>query len=71
MPILAILGLALAGGMKMLVDPRQISRIYGLRDKKALGVARIVAPLLMLVTYLCLLPIGALAHALIPADAMR
>ncbi len=71
MPILAILGLALAGGMKMLVDPRQISRIYGLRDKKALGVARIVAPLLMLVTYLCLLPIGALAHALIPADAIN
>ncbi len=71
MPILAILGLALAGGMKMLVDPRQISRIYGLRDRKALGVARIVAPLLMLTTYLCLLPIGALAHALIPADAIN
>ncbi len=70
MPIMAIFGLALAGGMKMMVDPRQVSRIYGLRDKKALGVARVVAPLLILITYLCLLPIGAFAHALIPADAI-
>ncbi len=50
MPMLAILGLSLAGGMKLLVDPRQISRIYGLKDEKALGLARIVAPLLMLIT---------------------
>ena len=71
MPIMTILGLAIAGGMKMLVDPRQISRIYGLKDKKALGVARIVSPLLIFITYLCLLPIGAFAHALIPADAIN
>ncbi|MDA2923173.1 sodium/solute symporter [Acidobacteria bacterium AH-259-L09] len=71
MPIMVIFGLALAGGMKMLVDPRQISRIYGLKDQKALGVARIVAPLLILITYLCLLPIGAFAHALIPKGAIN
>ena len=71
MPMLAILGLSLAGGMKLLVDPRQISRIYGLKDEKALGLARIVAPLLMLITYVCLLPIGAFAHALIPAEAIQ
>ena len=71
MPILAILGLSLAGGMKLLVDPRQISRIYGLENEKALGLARIVSPLLMLITYICLLPIGAFAHALIPAEAIK
>ena len=70
MPILTIFGLALAGGMKLLVDPRQLSRIYGLKDKKALNIARIVSPLLILVTYICLLPIGAFAHALIPAEAI-
>ena len=70
MPLMAILGLAFAGGMKLLVDPRQLSRLYGLRDEQALRRARIVAPLLIFVTYLCLLPIGALAHALIPAEAI-
>ena len=67
---MAIFGLAFAGGMKLLVDPRQLSRLYGLRDDQALRRARMVAPLLIFVTYLCLLPIGALAHALIPADAI-
>ncbi len=70
MPFMAMFGLAVAGGMKMLLDPRQVSRIYGLRDEKALAVARIVAPLLILITYLCLLPVGAFARALIPADAI-
>ncbi len=70
MPFLSLLGLALAGGMKLLVDPRQISRFYGLAehsDKHALRVAQIVAPLLIFATYLCTLPVGAFAHALIPA----
>ncbi|MBT5537306.1 hypothetical protein HOK31_29865, partial [Candidatus Poribacteria bacterium] len=70
MPMLTVFGLSLAGGMKMLVDPRQISRIYGLRDDRALRSARILSPILVLVTYLCLLPLGAFAHALIPADAI-
>ncbi len=72
-PLMSILGLSLAGGLKLLVDPRQISRFYGLKDhpdKRALRVAQVVAPLLILVTYVCMLPIGALAHALIPPDAI-
>jgi SSS family transporter len=66
----AILGLSLAGGMKLLVDPRQISRMYGLKDEKALRLARTVAPLLILITYICLLPIGVFARALIPAGSI-
>ncbi len=56
--------------MKMLVDPKQLSRIDGLKDQEALRVARVVTPLLILITYLCLLPLGTFAHALIPADAI-
>ena len=70
MPMLTVFGLSLAGGMKMLVDPRQISRIYGLRDDHALRSARLISPLLVLLTYLCLLPLGTFARALIPADAI-
>lgn len=70
LPLATLFGLALAGGLKFLVEPRQLSRFYGLRDKAALRLARIVAPLLVLVTYLCLMPLGALAHALIPPGAI-
>ena len=70
-PMGTLLGLSLAGAMKMLVDPRQVSRFYGLRDKKALGLARIVAPILIAVTYVCLLPVGAMAHAVIPAGTIE
>ena len=70
MPFAAILGLSIAGAMKMLVDPKQLSRIDGLRDQRALSVARLVTPLLILITYLCLLPLGTFAHALIPAGAI-
>ena len=56
--------------MKLLVDPRQLSRIYGLKDQSALRTARVVSPLLILLTYACLLPLGTFAHALIPADVI-
>jgi SSS family transporter len=70
LPLATLVGLALAGGLKFLVEPRQLSRFYGLRDATALRRARVLAPLLVLVTYLCLMPVGALAHALIPPDAL-
>ena len=66
MPVLTILGLSLAVGLKYVVEPRQLSRFYGLRNKSALRQASIIAPLLILVTYVCLLPAGALAHAVLP-----
>ena len=67
-PLLMILGIGLAGGLKLLVDPRQISRIYGLKDERALKTARIVAPILITVTYACLLPVGALARTIVPPE---
>jgi len=70
LPLGAILGLGLAGGLKLLVDPRQVSRLYGLKDERALRTARIVAPLLITLTYFCLLPLGAFAHSIIPTNAI-
>ena len=70
MSLLTILGLNLSVAIKFIVEPRQLSRFYRrLRDKSALRVASLVAPTLVIVTYFCLLPIGAFAHALIPAAA--
>ena len=71
MSLLTILGLNLSVAIKYIVEPRQLSRFYGLKDKSAQRVASMVAPTLVIVTYLCLLPIGAFAHALIPADAIK
>ncbi len=70
-PFSTMLGLAIAGGLKFLVEPRQLSRFYGLRDQASLRLARVVSPLLIAVTYFCLLPIGAFAHALAPAGAIQ
>ena len=67
-PLLVILGIGLAGGLKLLVDPRQISRLYGLKDERALKTARIVAPILITVTYFCLLPLGALARTIVSPE---
>jgi SSS family transporter len=67
MPWSEIIALQLAVGIKYLVEPRQLSRFYGLKDASAVRVGAIVAPLLILVTYICLLPIGALARAVIPS----
>ncbi len=66
MPFIEITGLAIAGGIKMMVDPRQISRFYGLRNSKEIMKAGIIATLLIVITYICLLPVGAFARTLIP-----
>ncbi len=70
MPLMTVLGLALAGGIKLVVDPRQIERFNGLGEPKAVRWAGVLALLLMVVTYVCLLPIGAFAHALISENAI-
>ena len=66
MPFIEIVGLAMAGGVKMLVDPRQVSRFYGLKSQQEIWKAGIIASSLIIITYICLLPVGAFAHALIP-----
>ena len=58
MPLGTIMALSLAVGIKFLVDTRQLSRFYGLKDRASLRRASLVAPLVIVVTYVCLLPIG-------------
>ncbi len=64
-PILVVLGIALAGSMKLLIDPRQISRFYGLRDAASVskGIGFAIGGLLII--QFCLFPIGIYAHFLI------
>ena len=72
MPLLAMIGTALAVGFKIIVEPRQLSRFYGLSSHEQLRLGRLIAPLMLMLTYLCLLPVGILAHAYAPsADAFR
>jgi len=66
-----VFGISLAVGIKFLVEPRQLSRFYGLRDSNAARLAACVAPVIVLITYFCLLPLGALAHAVIPQGAIE
>ncbi|MFQ5744878.1 MAG: sodium:solute symporter [Acidobacteriota bacterium] len=65
LPWAVLLGIACAGGAKFLVEPRQISRFFALRDERALRVAMIVAPAAIGLSYLCLLPLGVLARGLL------
>jgi sodium/proline symporter len=63
-PLLMIIGVGLSGGLKLVADPRQLSRFYGLRSGgSARGGAWIIGALVA-VTYLFLLPIGLLSRAL-------
>jgi SSS family transporter len=61
----AALAYSIAVGVKYLVEPRQLSRFYGLRDRGALKTAAWIAPLAILVSYVCLLPLGAMARAVV------
>ena len=65
LPLGMLFGLSLAGGVKFLAEPRQITRFYGLRDARELKVAMIVAPAAIGLSYLCLLPVGVLARAVV------
>ena len=68
-PILVVLGIAIAGSMKLLIDPRQISRFYGLRD--AVSVSRGIGYAIggLMVIQFCLFPLGIYAHFLIDGIA--
>ncbi len=66
----AALAYSIAVGVKYLVEPRQLSRFYGLKDAGALRTAAWIAPIAILVSYFCLLPLGAMARAIVEPDAI-
>jgi SSS family transporter len=65
LPFIVLLGVALSGSLKLLVDPRQVSRFYALRDERSVRVGIWVAVGGIALIQLCLFPVGLLARALV------
>jgi SSS family transporter len=65
LPFIVLLGIALSGSLKLLVDPRQISRFYALKDERSVRVGIWVAVGGIALIQLCLFPVGILARTLL------
>ena len=65
MPFPVLIGIVVAGTLKFIVDPRQLSRFYALADPAAVRRGLIVSTIAFLGVYTLLLPIGLYAHAVI------
>jgi SSS family transporter len=65
LPFVVLLGIALSGSLKLLVDPRQVSRFYALRDERSVRVGIWVAVIGITVIQLSLFPVGLLARLLV------
>ncbi|MEM1435171.1 MAG: sodium:solute symporter family protein [Pseudomonadota bacterium] len=66
-PFAVVLGIAVAGSLKLLVDPRQTSRFFALRDAASVRQGLIVALIGIGVIQFALAPVGLFAHRLLPA----
>ena len=64
-PFIVLLGIALSGSLKLLVDPRQVSRFYALKDEHSVKTGIWIAVGGIAVIQLCLYPVGILARALL------
>lgn len=68
-PLILIVGIGLSGGLKLVADPRQLTRFYGLRSASAARGGAWLVGGLVAVTYLFLLPIGLLSRVFgVPAE---
>ncbi len=65
MPFVVLLGIALSGSLKLLVDPRQVSRFYALRDDRSVRTGVWVAVIGIALIQLCLFPTGIFARLLL------
>ena len=57
-----LLGIALSGSLKLMVDPRQLSRFYAVKDEREMRRGVWVAVIGLAVVQFCLFPIGIYAH---------
>jgi len=67
MPFPVLIGIVVAGTLKFIVDPRQLSRFYALADHRALRRGLRVSTGAFLLVYTLLLPVGLYAHAVLAA----
>jgi SSS family transporter len=68
MPFAVLIGIIVSGTIKLVVEPRQLSRFYALRDDRAVRHGFWVATLAFLVVYALLVPVGLYARAILPGD---
>lgn len=64
-PFAVLMGISISGALKLLVDPRQLSRFYALRDEREARRGIWVAIIGLLVVQGCLFPVGVYAHLLL------
>jgi SSS family transporter len=64
-PFVVLLGIALSGSLKLLVDPRQVSRFYALRDEHSVRTGIWVAVVGIAVIQFSLFPVGIYSHFLL------
>ncbi len=65
MPFPVLIGFVVAGTLKFIVDPRQLSRFYALADRRAVVRGMFTSTAAFLVVYTLILPIGLYAHAIL------
>ena len=67
MPFTVLLGILIASTMKLIVEPRQLSRFYALKSTEETKKGIWVSTLAFLGAFACLIPIGIYARHLVPA----
>lgn len=67
LPFPVLLGIIVAGTIKSMVEPRQLSRFYALEDQRAARRGMWVSTLLFLLVYSLIVPIGIYARRILPA----
>jgi len=65
MPFAVVLGVSLSGALKLIVDPRQLSRFYALKDERSLKQGKWVAIIGLGIILMCLFPVGLYAHLIL------
>ncbi len=66
-PFMVLVGIALSGSLKLLVDPRQVSRFYALKDERSVRTGIWVAVVGIALIQLSLFPVGIYSHFLLDA----
>ena len=64
-PFVVLMGISLSGALKLMVDPRQLSRFYALKDEREARKGIWVALIGLLIVQASLFPIGIYAHLLL------
>ena len=64
-PFAVLLGVSLSGALKLIVDPRQLSRFYGLKSDAEVRRGKWIAVVGLTIILGCMFPIGLYAHLLL------